>query len=58
MHINKSNNYLRDDTKEETIEKVKEYITRHKRNNKSKEDKPKIYSGVETLHSLGNSIRK
>ena len=58
MQINESNNYLRENTKEETIEKVKEYLTSHKRNNKSKEDKPKIYSGVETLHSLGNSIRK
>ena len=61
IQINKSNNYLRKENKEEfqedtTENKADEPLTSLRRNGQSKEDKK--YSRVETLHSLGYSIKE
>ena len=63
IQINGSNNYLREETKEKcqedtTENKADEPLTSLQRDSQSKEDKQKKYSRVETLHSLGYSVKE
>ena len=64
IQINESNNYLREETKEEcqedtTENKADKPLTSLQRDGQSKEDKrKKKYSRVETLHSLGYSVKE
>ena len=63
IKINESNNYLREETKDEchedtTENKADEPLTSLQRDNQIKEDKQTKYSRVKTLHSLDFSVKE